>query len=184
MTSAPSDEPPEHARYAEYLQALRQVAPADEGRLVRAVLTDPDRTMARSAVLHHLDHRAAALHRTPAYEPWSRSMLQATTDDPFLTTRLHEWTLLRAIALSHPWAPTALADASNWLHLKLTETPDIPTPALAFLAEHGRTRRIRNAAARRVRPAPDEDPAPAERPRAGRVSRDAPCNTPVTGCAT
>lgn len=105
MTSAPSDEPPEHARYAEYLQALRQVAPADEGRLVRAVLTDPDRTMARSAVLRHLDHRAAALHRTPAYEPWSRSMLQATTDDPFLTTRLHEWTSHRPLPPLGPHRP-------------------------------------------------------------------------------
>ncbi|MFI6035647.1 alpha/beta fold hydrolase [Streptomyces sp. NPDC051315] len=171
MTSAPQDEPPEHTRYAEYLQALSQVAPADEVRLVRAVLTDPDRTMARSAVLRHLDHRAADLHRTPAYEPWSAFMIQATADHPFLTTRLHEWTLLRAITLSHPWSPEALTEASNWLQRTLTETPDVPTPALAFLAEHGRTKGVRNEAARRVQRTPDEAPAPTDPSRTGHVPR-------------
>lgn len=151
-------EPPEHARYADHLQALRRVEPADEERLIRAVLTDPDLTMARSAVLHHLDRSATELHRTPAYEPWSESMTRATAADPFLTTRLQEWTLLRAITLSHPWHPSALTEASNWLQRKLTESPDTPTPALTLLAEHGRTRKVRNTARTRTRRTSDSTP--------------------------
>jgi hypothetical protein len=43
-----------------------------------------------------------------------------------------------------------LTAASDWLQRRLTEMPDTPAPVLAFLAEHGRTRKVRAAAARRV----------------------------------
>lgn len=42
----------------------------DEVDLVSRVLTDPDRTMAQSAVLRHLDRRAASLCLGPSYEGW------------------------------------------------------------------------------------------------------------------
>jgi hypothetical protein len=40
------DEPPEHMRFAAYLQALEQVADPEELDLVAMVLTDPDQAMA------------------------------------------------------------------------------------------------------------------------------------------
>ncbi|MFD8206879.1 hypothetical protein ACFV2S_10790 [Streptomyces sp. NPDC059695] len=58
----------EHARFAAYLEELRQAADSDEVDLVSGVLTDPDPTMARSAVLRHLDRRAAVLYPGPAYD--------------------------------------------------------------------------------------------------------------------
>ncbi|WP_331749188.1 hypothetical protein OG520_43250 (plasmid) [Streptomyces sp. NBC_00984] len=57
--------PDEHVRFAAYLDKL-DVADPDEADLVGSVLTDPDQTMAQSAVLRHLDRRAAALFPGPA----------------------------------------------------------------------------------------------------------------------
>ncbi|WP_327315351.1 alpha/beta fold hydrolase [Streptomyces sp. NBC_01235] len=151
-------EPPEHARFAEYLRALDRVPPAEETPLIRRILTDPDRQMARSAVLRHLDRRAATLHRAAddTWKAWADPLAEAVRNDPFLTRRLQEWTLVHTVtAPAHPWdpaaTPTALATASDWLQRRLTETAGVPAPALAFLAEHGRTRRVRAAAAAAAR---------------------------------
>ncbi|MFF3332260.1 alpha/beta fold hydrolase [Streptomyces sp. NPDC002888] len=143
------DEPPEHARFATYVRELRQVTAAEEVALIRGILTDPDQVMARSAVLRHLDERATALHLAPAYAPWAESMTQATADHPFLTTRLREWTLLRSLALAHPWAPQSLTQASDWLQRKVAETSSQPE-ALSLLAEQGRTKRVRHTARTRL----------------------------------
>ncbi|MEU1513295.1 hypothetical protein ABZ490_14235 [Streptomyces sp. NPDC005811] len=136
--------PDEHVRFAAYLDKLGRVADADEPDLVSRVLTDPDRTMARSAVLRHLDRRAAGLCPGSAYEGWAQAMTQATMDDPFLTQRLREWSLFRAITLELPWQPEELLTSSNWLQLKTAAAAN--TEAIAILAEAGRTKRIRNTA--------------------------------------
>lgn len=136
--------PDEHVRFAAYLGKLGHVADANEVDLVGRVLTDPDLTMAQSAVLRHLDRRAAVLYAGPDYEGWARAMTQATIDHPFLTQRLREWSLFRAITLKLPWQPENLLTSSNWLQLKTAAGTN--TEAIEILAEAGRTRRIRNAA--------------------------------------
>lgn len=138
------EEPAEHHRFAAYLSALEQVTDADEADMVGEVLTDPDQTMAQSAVLRHLDRRAAELHPGPAYEPWAEMVTRATTRHPFLAQRLREWSLFRAVALGQPWEPDALLGASNWLQLKTAAASD--AAALEMLADGGRTKRIRNTA--------------------------------------
>ncbi|MER5386857.1 hypothetical protein ABT040_42610, partial [Streptomyces sp. NPDC002688] len=110
--------PDEHVRFAAYLDKLGHVADANEVDLVSRVLTDPDLTMAQSAVLRHLDRRAAGLYPGPAYEGWEQAMTQATIDHPFLAQRLREWSLFRAIMLKLPWQPENLLASSNWLQLK------------------------------------------------------------------
>ncbi|WP_445521219.1 hypothetical protein [Streptomyces sp. NEAU-174] len=136
--------PDEHVRFAAHLEHLQQAADADEVDLVSRVLTDPDQTMAQSAVLRHLDRRAADLHPGPAYEEWAQAMTQATIDHPFLTQRLREWSLFRAVTLELPWPPDDLLASSNWLQLKTSATTN--TEANKILAEGGRTKRIRNTA--------------------------------------
>lgn len=136
--------PDEHVRFAAHLDQLQQVADADEADLVSRVLTDPDRTMARSAVLRHLDRRAAGLYRGPDYEEWARAMRRVTFDHPFLTQRLREWSLFRAVTLNLPWRPDDLLATSNWLQLKTAAGTN--TEAVELLAAAGRTKRIRNAA--------------------------------------
>ncbi|GGR67383.1 hypothetical protein GCM10010269_02690 [Streptomyces humidus] len=166
-------EPPEHARFAAYLEALARVPAAEETSLVRRVLTDEDATMARSAVVRHLDRTATEFPRATvaddeSWQAWTKVMKEAVEEavgeDAFLTTRLSEWTLLRALtAPSGPRARTpptaapvtatvaALGTASDWLQRRLVEAVDASPQALAFLAEHGRTKKVRAAAANRVR---------------------------------
>ncbi|WP_432086287.1 hypothetical protein [Streptomyces sp. bgisy095] len=136
--------PDEHVRFAVHLDRLRHVADPDEVELVSRVLTDPDRTMAQSAVLRHLDRRAADLHPGPAYEEWAQAMTRATIDHPFLTRRLQEWSLFRAVTLKLPWRPDDLLASSDWLQSKTAVGTN--TEAVEILAELGRTKRIRNAA--------------------------------------
>jgi hypothetical protein len=138
------DNPDEHVRFAAYLHKLQQVADADEVDLVSCVLTDPDQTMARSAVLRHLDRRAADLHLGSAYEEWAQAMTQAAIDHPFLAQRLREWVLFRAVTLKLPWQPDGLLGSSDWLQLKTAAGTN--TEAIKILAEAGRTKRIRNTA--------------------------------------
>ncbi|MFD6327584.1 hypothetical protein ACFWOL_33290 [Streptomyces sp. NPDC058442] len=140
----PQEEPADHLRFAAHLSRLEQVTDADEAGLVGEVLTDPDRTMAQSAVLRHLDRRATDLHHKPAYEPWAESMARATIRYPLLTRRLREWSLLRAITLGRLWHQDALLDSSDWLQRQAAAASN--TDALEILAERGRTKRIRNAA--------------------------------------
>ncbi|WP_406109806.1 hypothetical protein OG698_44310 [Streptomyces sp. NBC_01003] len=138
------EEPAEHLRFWTYLREFEQVTEADEVDLVSEVLTDPDETMARSAVLRYLDSRAADLHSGPAYESWATKMTQATARYPFLTRRLHGWSLFRAVTLRQSWRPDALLDSSDWLQRKTAEASN--AAALEILAARGRTKRIRNAA--------------------------------------
>lgn len=150
----PSDpEPAEHARYAEYVRALTDVPPAEEPALIRRILTDPDRQMAGAAVVHHMDRRGKALHASPpaTWQMWADGVREALgpTPPPFLLTRLSEWTHVHTLTTSDTWDPAHLSTASDWLQRRLTETPGVSAAVLAYLAEHGRTRRVRAAAGRR-----------------------------------
>ncbi len=136
--------PDEHVRFAAYLDKLEHVADANEVNLVSRVLSDPDQTMAQSAVLRHLDRRAAGLYPGPAYEGWAQAMTQATIDHPFLAQRLREWSLFRAVTLKQPWQPEDLLASSNWLQLKTAAGTN--SEAIEILAKAGRTKRIRNTA--------------------------------------
>ncbi|MET8406319.1 hypothetical protein [Streptomyces sp900116325] len=140
---APQQEPAEHVRFAAYLSELAQVTNAEETSLITKGLGDPDRTMAQSAVLRHLDRRATDLHLDPAFEPWTRAMAQVTADYPLLVRRLQEWAP-SAISLGRPWNPAALLESSDWLQRKTAATAS--TEALRLLAQGGRTKRIRNTA--------------------------------------
>ncbi|WP_055588783.1 hypothetical protein [Peterkaempfera griseoplana] len=142
--ASPQEEPAEHLRFWAYLDELAQVTESDEVELVGRVLGDPDRTMAQSAVVRHLDRRAADLGPEPAYDSWAEKMTRATTGFPFLTRRLHEWSLFRAVISGRQWSPESLLGSSDWLQLKTADASD--HTALTILAEHGRTRRIRNTA--------------------------------------
>ncbi|MCX5214753.1 hypothetical protein OG689_36780 [Kitasatospora sp. NBC_00240] len=150
LQDVPQDEPAEHLRFRAYLSALEQVTDSDESDLVSEVLTDSDQAMAQSAVIRHFDRRAADLHPEPAYEPWAASMARATVRHPFLTRRLQELSLFRAITLRQPWRPDALLESSDWLQRKAASMSS--TEATELLAERGRTKRIRNTAKASLKP--------------------------------
>jgi hypothetical protein len=139
------DKPAEHLRFAAHLQALRQVPDDEELALVTEILQDPDATMAQGTVLRHLDRRASTLIQRPDYLPWAQAMASVVASRPFLLQRLQEWSLFRAVALGQPWSFDALTQASNWLQLKIAESPGT-TEAAVILAQAGRTKRIRSTA--------------------------------------
>ncbi|MFJ6797314.1 hypothetical protein [Streptomyces sp. NPDC091268] len=141
---ASQEEPAEHLRFWAYLSALEQVTDADEADLIREILADPDRAMAQSAVLQHLDRRAPDLLPGPAYAPWAASMARLAVHHALLNRRLQDWSFFRAIALKHPWEPEALLRSSDWLQSMAAAVPH--TEAAEILAQHGRTKRIRNIA--------------------------------------
>ena len=154
MTSHDTDgqpAPDEHQRFAHYLQDLATVREADEADLVATVLRDPDQAMAQSAVIRHLDNRAAHLLPLPdqRFEDWAHAMANQISELDFLTRRLHEWTLLRSITLGKPWAAEQVTTASDWFQRKAAETVTSPA-VLTLLASAGRTRRVRAAANRRL----------------------------------
>lgn len=137
----------EHERYARYLLEFANVSDDGEPDLVRAVLTDPDRVMAESAVVRHLDLRAAALLTGPGFPEWAARIGALVANHRFPARRLREWVLLRAITCDEDWQESELTSASDWLQRRACAEPAAPT-ALAVLAEQGRTRRVRAAALR------------------------------------
>lgn len=152
MTGSQKDEePPEHRRYARYLRALDSVAEAEEADLLATVLHDEDAAMAESAVNRHLERRAAQQLTSPRFPAWAAMMATVIGDRAFLARRLREWTLLRSIALDEPWTDEELLTASDWFQHTAAAAQLVTSPAaLRLLAEHGRTRRVRNAASRRT----------------------------------
>lgn len=142
---------PEHWRYARHLDSLAAVSgEAAEARVVAAVLRDPDTVMAESAVVTHLDRRAAQLLADERFPGWARAMAAALDDRAFPVRRLHEWTLLKSISRDDPWSAQELTDASDWCQRTAVQSPQTSHEALSLLAAAARTRRVRNAAAQRL----------------------------------
>jgi hypothetical protein len=139
----------EHQRFARYVRELADVRQEDEAELVRSVLRDPDAVMAQSAVARHLDRRAMQLLTDPRFGDWFHAMNNLVRGLEFLTRRLHEWMLLRAIAVNAPWRSEDVLAASDWFQRTAVQIP-ASSAVLRLLANQGRTRRVRVSADRRV----------------------------------
>ncbi|MCX4631600.1 hypothetical protein [Streptomyces sp. NBC_01443] len=143
---------PDRWRYARHLDALAAAAGTTVGAeadVVAEVLRDRDPVMAESAVVTHLDRRAAHLLTDAGFPGWARAMDTAIGARAFPARRLREWTLLKAITDGVPWSPAELTAASDWC--QRTAARSLPSyEALDLLAATARTRRVRNAAAQRL----------------------------------
>ncbi|MEV0411535.1 hypothetical protein AB0I68_12215 [Streptomyces sp. NPDC050448] len=143
---------PDHWRYARHLEALAAAAGTAvvaEADTVAAVLRDSDPVMAESAVVTHLDRRAAHLLPDARFPGWARAMDTAIGARAFPARRLREWTLLKAISDGEPWSATELTAASDWCQRTAAQSLS-SYEALDLLAARARTRRVRNAAAQRL----------------------------------
>ncbi|WP_194835637.1 hypothetical protein [Nocardia sp. XZ_19_369] len=148
--------PEEHRRYWKYQRDLAAVDDKAEPELVATVLRDPDKVMAEAAISGHFDQRAPQLMQlgSTRFDQWATTMSPLIAERKFLTRRLREWTLLKSIILGHNWTPEDVVAATDWLQRKAANTVTAPD-ALTLLTEHGRTRRVRNAANNRLhRPTP------------------------------
>ncbi|MGW0854363.1 hypothetical protein [Streptomyces sp. NPDC002690] len=119
--------------------------------MVSAVLGDQDVQMGQSAVVRHVDRRANELLTDARFTAWADLMATVVVHHDFLTRRLREWTLLRAVVLEEAWSAEELSDASDWFQRTAVASPQINSPAaLGVLAATGRTRRVRDAAGQRM----------------------------------
>ncbi|WP_327733850.1 hypothetical protein OG749_08190 [Streptomyces nojiriensis] len=153
MSGAAADAPAEYWRYARHLESLAAAPGPDaetEAAVVTEVLRDPDRVLAESAVVTHLDRRAVQLLTAEEFPAWSRAIAAALAGRAFPERRLREWNLLKAATRGEPWSAEELAAASDWCQrtaVRLLSSYE----ALTLLATEARTRRVRNAAAERLR---------------------------------
>lgn len=145
----PAFDDDEHQRYARYRQELSRVLPESESDMVRVVLGDPDTAMAEAAVVGHLDRRATELLTAPAFSDWAHTIGQVIGEREFVVRRLREWALLRSIRTGDEWTADQVCGASDWFQRKAVDLTTSPA-VLALLADKGRTRRVRAAAARRM----------------------------------
>ncbi|MFD4248029.1 hypothetical protein ACFWP3_41620 [Streptomyces sp. NPDC058525] len=144
-------EPPEHWRYERHLASLAAASGRSaEAEVVAAVLRDPDPVMAESAVVTHLNRRAARLLDDDGFPGWARAMTAVLAGRAFPERRLREWSLLKAITRGEAWAAAELTAASDWCQRTAAHTLT-SSEALGLLAGFARTRRVRNAAAERLR---------------------------------
>ncbi|WP_189241079.1 hypothetical protein [Planomonospora parontospora] len=105
--------------------------------------------MAQSAVVRHLDRRAAQLLADAGFPDWIEAMVTVTAEWEFLAHRLREWMVLRSIAVKDPWGPKDLLAASDWCQRTAAQVLT-SSAALRLLADRGRTRRVRAAAGLRL----------------------------------
>ncbi|WP_051806687.1 hypothetical protein [Streptomyces sp. NRRL F-2664] len=153
MSPSGARTPPEHWRYARHLEALAATPGAHaeaEADTVAAVLRDPDRVMAESAVVTHLDRRAAGLLTDDGFTAWAGAISGVLAGRAFPERRLREWSLLKAVTRGEPWSAAELAGASDWCQrtaVRLLASCE----ALELLAAGARTGRVRYAAAERLR---------------------------------
>ncbi|MFD7431201.1 hypothetical protein ACFV6Z_29740 [Streptomyces sp. NPDC059818] len=74
----------EHQQFARCLNELAVVRNADEADLVTRILRHSDTTMAQSAIVRHLDRRAAQLLADEGFTTWARAMAEISTEREFL----------------------------------------------------------------------------------------------------
>jgi hypothetical protein len=128
-----------------YTTAFESVSSAHEAELLELVWRDPDRAMADSAVVGHVDRRAAAMESTDALVRWAAAVTGVMGAQSFPARRIQEWQLLRRVMDDATVDADDLAAASNWLQRKIVAEAQ-STMALAALATAGRTKRLRNEA--------------------------------------
>lgn len=145
----------ENLRYPLYLSALAAAPPGHERELVDIVRRDPDRVMAESALVAHLDRRAAAMPDGSSVLAWAVDVLgEDVNGSSFVARRVREWQLFQAVAHGEPFDRADLEAASNWLQRKIVDSAD-SAAALAVIGQAGRTKRVRNLAKTRVGRLPD-----------------------------
>jgi hypothetical protein len=140
----------EHARYALYVAALEAALPSADGMVLEIIRDDPDRAMSEAAVVNHIDRVARRHISLSEFRQWLLSRSPFFRDMAFAARRSDEWHLFKEISEGQQSEISRLSKATDWLQRKVaTEINDIFV--LGLLATGGRTRRIRNTAAQRLR---------------------------------
>jgi hypothetical protein len=137
----------EHLRYPLYVAALEIIAPDREREMLSIVLADPEPAMGLSAALRFLD-RIGASRSASELAAWRRAHADLLDRDDFLARRGDEWCWFAEVREGRAVLTSELGEASDWLQRRMSEEVS-SQEVLAVLETHGRTKQIRNVAARR-----------------------------------
>jgi hypothetical protein len=139
----------EQGRHRVYLEALAAVPAAGESEIVALVLRDPDRVMAESVLIGHVDRQASRLESSGSFAAWAAGIAGLVGQQSFVARRIGEWQIFKTVTEGGQVAPATLADSSNWLQRKIVDEAASPG-VLATMGEVGRTKRVRNLAKTRA----------------------------------
>jgi hypothetical protein len=149
----------EHVRSAAY-QRVIAVAAASTSRdgdrtLLETILRDPEPLTAKTAAVDLVDRIAQRTTDPAEFERWSTAiapsldLLATEGNRRFVHQRIRDWLLYLSIEAGHAPTPAELAAVTDWMQRTLAEgSRSLPT--LTVLAEHGRTKKIRNVARNRA----------------------------------
>ncbi|HEV7899172.1 MAG TPA: hypothetical protein VGP31_15160 [Planosporangium sp.] len=139
----------EHERQRVYLAALAAVPAAGEAETIALVLRDPDRVMAESVLMSHIDRQASRLASSGSFAAWAAGLAGLVGQESFPARRIREWRLFKTVMDGGNADAATLADSSNWLQRKIVDEAVSPT-VLDTMGEVGRTKRVRNLAKTRA----------------------------------
>ncbi|MDQ3786875.1 MAG: hypothetical protein M3422_06485 [Actinomycetota bacterium] len=143
----------EHVRWAVYRRVIASLTADSEHTAVAAILRDPADLVARSAVVELVDTRAMQATDPAAFQEWAAGLDLgdlAAVHQEFVRGRVHDWTVYLAVENGHTPTAAEIDGVTNRMQRLLAEH-STSQAVLAVLAETGRTRKIRNIAANRIR---------------------------------
>ena len=143
----------EHERFRVYVEATRAVAArrdsASDRRFLGIIARDPERSMSESAAVRFVDHVAESAKDEAELNQLGRLLADFVVRFPYATGRLDDWRLLKKLDAGGEASDVDITNGSDWLQRRLSTSDSLRT--LRVLADAGRTRRVREAARRRLR---------------------------------
>lgn len=151
----------DHARTSVYLRVVSVTADSrdrDRDRdsaIVAAILRDPDRMGAKTAVVALVDEIATQATGPAAFRRWSAGLLPtidrlaAESDRAFIRRRIQDWLFCLTVEDGHVPTPDELAQVTDWMQRHLAEWSRSPE-VLAVVAGSARTKKTRNIAKNRA----------------------------------
>jgi len=149
----------EHVRSAAYRRVISVAAAATsrdgDRALVATILRDPEEMTARTAVVDLVDTIATKTTDPADFQKWSAEILpeidrfSTEGNRGFVHRRVHDWMFWLSVKAGHTPTPDELADVTDWMQRRIAEE-STSAPVLTVLAEHGRTKKIRNIARNRA----------------------------------
>lgn len=144
----------EHARSAAYRRVIAAAVAPSPRDLAAVLARDPEPLTAKTALVNLVDHLATtdpSKFQQQAAEIAAETNQLAPQNREFVRQRLLDWNLWLATENGQTPSVASLSSASDWMQRRLADYSASPQ-TLALLAEHGRTKKIRNTAANRTKP--------------------------------
>ncbi|WP_024935738.1 hypothetical protein [Actinomadura welshii] len=145
----------EHVRLDAYRKVIAVIAASGrrfDDRAVAAILRDPVATVSKTAIVELVDTVAMETADADEFQQWAAGLALLGNDghDRFVRRRPNDWAVYLAIRGDRTPETGLLMSVTAWMQRIIAEESTAPS-VLGFLAENGRTRKIRNIARHRAR---------------------------------